>query len=1335
MLKVKESAIKTMAGAASAVAIQAADATQAPVNSTAIVLLNKKLRVGFGFSGPIPVVKPSAAPLAVGKTPAKPLTPKIEAAPIKMAAQTSPAAKTAPLVTNKTGLAAATPETDGTEAKNKTSLKNEIDSILGGMGVKAAQPSTPGDQDKKNRAAMLAEEAKRRGEEQKKKLDEQRLAQEEKEGTSKAVADNDAAAAAAVEAEKAKQKEIERQKAAEEARLAEEKKKREEAARLAEEKLKKEEEAKKKAEEEKKRKEEEDRKKAEEEKKRLAEEAKKKAEEAEAKKKEEERLAAQEKLRLEKLRIQEERLKVREERRQKLAQIEKERRDGTGGSPTNDKTAVFEPKPRQILTAVIGDDLGVCLRTLLSKLRAKQSQFEKGLLEFPEMRKPLEQKKDVLRAEIDRINSDELSIVERNEREIESKEAAEKAKLSENMDEQLERTIEQKLWAIEDQRKEIEKQRWAIEDQINKILAEIEVINSQIDQKCKGEESLKQDIKKIANQEKLVEFCLEKNKLEDEILREIEQRDSISPVLDAAEKRKFAAKEKFQELTEKESTTKAELEVIEQQEKQETDVNKKRLIEQSRWKANSSLKNTIQTKWEAEEKLKNVSTETQTLQTKINTINEKIDKVQADIATREALLEGEGLPIRKMREAITQLFLENGLEIDSEILKDIVQYDEPEKAVQTIKINQSMAASAKPAIETGQKPLNHQNGPAAQGQPATAQIPSINNTKLPIQTGNLSATAAQPQPAAGKTITPDPAPNSQKQEAPVAAPTPISAAAAAPASIPLSSIQKPAVPAAPTAPAGENAATAATEVTKAEKPEEKIVPPILKPAEQKVPGVAIPGAPISAAPAAPASMPLSSIQKPAVPAAPTAPAGENAATTPVPPATPINTANKILESSVLARPVLRNDDTIPENQLPAAKPINIETKKDDKAEPARMPETAAPKPAATEPAPPKESDTKPTVVKTIDPIKDVQNEKTPYREPITVEPATNFRDFSQRNFGGAAAAAPETVSKPAELEPKTPAQKIEEKPLAIQEQGGDVWQDRWGQIKKNTTPGASAAGTAGPAMAAGAAGADMEGAELEKPGGNKMMVRILVVLLVVAVIGIALALILTKNNSPAPTKKDDPTKTDTTKTGSSKDDSPDTGNDNRQLTTLATVSTIPIVTDDLASVPNLILPYTKTTLDEAGYHKITIQNKKNNTYVGLRQFLNIYKINAPSAFYSSVNDDFILFIYANKTKNRIGFATQINDEQGIKTAMNDWEEKMVSDTNNFYNLIGRKTQDDPDSLEFKSNTASNGTVYRSLTFAPAADTYTISYAIYNSKWLIFTTSEEALIKIFDQLPK
>lgn len=181
MLKVKESAIKTMAGAALAAANQDADAAQAPVNSTAIVLLNKKLRAGFGFSGSVQAVKPASAPFPIGKSATKPIAPKISAAPIKSTpaqATAIPAATTAKAATSVLPTAPAT-----VKYQDKATLENDINSILGGLGVKATQPVDTGNQERKDRTERLAEEAKRREEDQKKKLEEQRHARAIKDET------------------------------------------------------------------------------------------------------------------------------------------------------------------------------------------------------------------------------------------------------------------------------------------------------------------------------------------------------------------------------------------------------------------------------------------------------------------------------------------------------------------------------------------------------------------------------------------------------------------------------------------------------------------------------------------------------------------------------------------------------------------------------------------------------------------------------------------------------------------------------------------------------------------------------------------------------------------------------------------------------------------------------------------------------------------------------------------------------------------------------------------------------------------------------------------------
>jgi len=99
-----------------------------------------------------------------------------------------------------------------------------------------------------------------------------------------------------------------------------------------------------------------------------------------------------------------------------------------------------------------------------------------------------------------------------------------------------------------------------------------------------------------------------------------------------------------------------------------------------------------------------------------------------------------------------------------------------------------------------------------------------------------------------------------------------------------------------------------------------------------------------------------------------------------------------------------------------------------------------------------------TVIRPIDPAGNIKagskaETELSYREPIIVEPATNFRQFAQRSFGGLSAAETATATKEPENEFKPVKAKIEESPLPVQEQSADVWQDRWGQIKKNNNPG------------------------------------------------------------------------------------------------------------------------------------------------------------------------------------------------------------------------------------------------------------------------------------------
>jgi hypothetical protein len=256
----------------------------------------------------------------------------------------------------------------------------------------------------------------------------------------------------------------------------------------------------------------------------------------------------------------------------------------------------------------------------------------------------------------------------------------------------------------------------------------------------------------------------------------------------------------------------------------------------------------------------------------------------------------------------------------------------------------------------------------------------------------------------------------------------------------------------------------------------------------------------------------------------------------------------------------------------------------------------------------------------------------------------------------------------------------------------------------------------------------------ERSGSNKFLVRMLVVLVVCGMLGGVLIFVLIKNSSP---QKATTAKTTTTKDSSSTNTTKKTTRSATETTpkslSLASISTIPIYTEDLTTVPNLLFPYLQKNYGTSGYYRVTIQDKRTNVYIGLRQFFNIYGITAPAGFYDATNDDFILFIYSNKGTNRLGFAANVKDSSALATAMNNWEGSMMQDTDNLFKKLGRKTQTPSGSMKFASSAGANQ--YRCLSFIPASDNFSLCYAVYNEKYFIFSTSAESIVNVFNQLPK
>jgi hypothetical protein len=101
----------------------------------------------------------------------------------------------------------------------------------------------------------------------------------------------------------------------------------------------------------------------------------------------------------------------------------------------------------------------------------------------------------------------------------------------------------------------------------------------------------------------------------------------------------------------------------------------------------------------------------------------------------------------------------------------------------------------------------------------------------------------------------------------------------------------------------------------------------------------------------------------------------------------------------------------------------------------------------------------------------------------------------------------------------------------------------------------------------------------------------------------------------------------------------------------------------------------------------------------------------------------------------MGFVTATDSGADLKKAMTDWEPNLATNTDNLFKFLGRKTQSATATLKFDSDATSDNIQYRTLAFSPATDNYSIAYTVYKNKYLVFSTSNESLIKIFAQLPK
>ena len=1005
-----------------------------------------------------------------------------------------------------------------------------------------------------------------------------------------------------------------------------------------------------------------------------------------AKKAAEERLRQeQEKKEAEEKKRQEEEAarKAEEEKARQLAALEAERakkaeeelarrREEAAKKAAERRRQEEENKKREEERAA--NSLPITLKKLVAKLEEKKAAEGKKAAEIPAQKIPLEQKRRILESKIAMIRKSELAIVEEKEREIEARAATKRNELEKNPDRAKEKTLKQGLWQIEDSRKEIEKQRWAVEDKINKIKIDAESVDRQIAEKTRQLEASEEEISRISGQVALVRFAAEKIRAEEEILKIIGEKESLAPELAVAENKKNDIEKKLADLAEKESLVSQRLNDIETEEARAKDLVQKREIEKSRWQANNDLKSIVEEKWSSEEKLNSAATGLKLVQGKTDSLDAKIESIQNKITAAEIELEEKELPVHALRDAIRRLLEENLVNFNPKIISRIVQIGKSGGKPN----GENKAAAEKTPLEKtdeGKKPATEPARPQADNPAQNGGTAKKEDgkpmEKIPATNAVLRAEKVLPKENTAQADNPAQNGGTAKKEGK----------------------QTTAVAGTGGKPNGES--KAAAEKTPLEKTDEG-----KKPATE-----------------------------------PARPQADN-------PAQNGGTAKKEdgkpMEKIPATNAVLRAEKVLPkENTAQAAKSDFPKNKAEDfpKKEPPNAAKTDLSKPPAapaTAAAAEDAAGEKPFYgIKTPtseEIAKMAEHNGSVYRERVEATPARNIRTFDQQNPAKVAAGTTETKKNVPPAEETTiagikPVKTTETEPEISEDGFAANPENRWQQIKKTTLPATaippkiSLEDDSAPIM-------PEEAAESKK---SNLLARILIIFAVIAVLGIVLAVILIKNGGEPVVVKDDPKPA-----GGATSNPPEEKPAAPAIVT--TISTVTIYVDNIANIPSSISPYMRKKFDANGYHALSIIDKSTGKKIGLKQFFNAYKVSAPSVLYNSVKDDCEFFIYANNGKNRIGFAAGITNTAMIEPAMAGWEGSIVKDTENLFRLLGRKALDESGSFSFADGGTASAT-YKIMNFAPPEDEFAIAWTNYRQTYFIFSTSNNSMIKIFNQLPK
>lgn len=144
------------------------------------------------------------------------------------------------------------------------------------------------------------------------------------------------------------------------------------------------------------------------------------------------------------------------------------------------------------------------------------------------------------------------------------------------------------------------------------------------------------------------------------------------------------------------------------------------------------------------------------------------------------------------------------------------------------------------------------------------------------------------------------------------------------------------------------------------------------------------------------------------------------------------------------------------------------------------------------------------------------------------------------------------------------------------------------------------------------------------------------------------------------------------------------------------------------------------------FDRLLIEDIPNNNSWGIEELFNNYSVITPLDFYKKIDSSKSnIFTYSAKNRNDFGFIVPLTTE--LKSEMLLWENTLEGNMGIFYTTLGKESA--PTRNIFKETTV-RGDTFRYVSYT---EPYLGTCWSIKDNYLIFTTSGESMIKIFDKL--